>query len=356
MMAADEMWEAISYAMGVSSVLIWLCAQLPQIVKNWRRHSVEGLSPGFLVAWVAGDASNLLGCFLTSQLGVQVLLATYYCVVDVVLIAQFLLYRPRTEVISGLTTSLEQADHCAADDNTNHVPRSSSRLQQLQTKMAAVVGLAQTTDAAPIPTATEPAAGLKASELTTESVSTSIGYAVAYFSTGMYLFSRLPQIYHNFQPKSTTGVSMMLFTAAFLGNLTYTLSIVLSPPAMGPERRAFLLNELSYILGAAGTMLFDCIILAQWYWYQRRSVRHRRRSTDTFDRIQRPYLGTPRPDSPKPVQATLPGAQPGAWVRIPSRKTSRGRRSTSWHETSPLLSSSQQARYLALQDENPIND
>ena len=40
---------------GLLSIVSWLFAQMPQIYKNHRRRSVDGLSLGFLAMWLAGD-------------------------------------------------------------------------------------------------------------------------------------------------------------------------------------------------------------------------------------------------------------------------------------------------------------
>lgn len=282
----EEYWAALSYLLGWTSISIWMCAQLPQILKNWRRKSMEGLSPGFLVAWVFGDATNLLGCFLTGQLGVQTLLASYYCCVDIVLAAQYILYRPKPEVIDAFDPEASNDYYNSTDNSTRQrKPRTKSALERAYQKLGVIMGLS----AMASPTAAAP---LGITTPSTASWSKDIGLLVAYFSMVMYLMSRVPQILHNFQRKSTTGISILLFICAFMGNLTYTLSILFAPESMDEDadRRTFLLNELPYILGASGTMLFDCAILGQWYWYQKRT-HHRRRSTKTLDLISRPYLG-----------------------------------------------------------------
>ena len=60
-------------------MIAWLFAQLPQIVKNYQQGSVESLAPTFLLSWMAGDATNLLGCILTDQLVFQVCVFTTVC-------------------------------------------------------------------------------------------------------------------------------------------------------------------------------------------------------------------------------------------------------------------------------------
>src|SRR5215469_5176573 len=83
----------ISTLLGSLSILAWLFAQLPQIWKNYRLHSTSGLSIFFLGEWLLGDLSNLLGSIFTRQATWQVVLASYYCFVDVVLVLQWVWYR-----------------------------------------------------------------------------------------------------------------------------------------------------------------------------------------------------------------------------------------------------------------------
>jgi uncharacterized protein with PQ loop repeat len=63
---------ALATALGYASIGCWLCAQLPQVIKNWQLGSCDGLSFPFLVTWLFGDLTNLIGCILTDQLPFQV--------------------------------------------------------------------------------------------------------------------------------------------------------------------------------------------------------------------------------------------------------------------------------------------
>lgn len=49
-------WQSlISTVLGLVSISSWLFAQIPQIIKNSKRGSAEGLSWGFLMMWLLGD-------------------------------------------------------------------------------------------------------------------------------------------------------------------------------------------------------------------------------------------------------------------------------------------------------------
>ncbi|KAF7338208.1 Lysosomal amino acid transporter 1 [Mycena venus] len=85
------MSPSLSDLLGYSSIACWLGAQFPQVVKNAKLKSCEGLALPFLANWFLGDASNLLGCILTRQLPFQVIIS-------------FLSY-PYRRPISSLSTS-----------------------------------------------------------------------------------------------------------------------------------------------------------------------------------------------------------------------------------------------------------
>ena len=84
--------RTVSDLSGTFSFVVWLFAQSPQIYENYRRGSVDGLSPVFLTQWMLGDATNLIGCILTQQLPFQIAVATYFCCIDVCIMVQFVYY------------------------------------------------------------------------------------------------------------------------------------------------------------------------------------------------------------------------------------------------------------------------
>lgn len=94
----------VSTALGNLTILAWLFAQLPQVYKNYQLQSAAGLSIIFLCEWFLGDLTNLIGGLLTKQALWQVVLASYYVTVDVILLCQYVWYsrswsRGKTKVI-----------------------------------------------------------------------------------------------------------------------------------------------------------------------------------------------------------------------------------------------------------------
>jgi len=136
--------------------------------------------------------------------------------------------------------------------------------------------------------------------LTPEQKRRLIGRISAWACTTLYLTSRLPQIWKNYTRKSVQGLSLALFVFAFLGNTFYVASILSSPilweyppddqpisatiltssslftpepPYNSPRARALLRESLPYLLGSAGTLLFDVVIVTQGIIYGRRERR-----------------------------------------------------------------------------------
>jgi len=98
-----------------------------------------------------------------------------------------------------------------------------------------------------------------------------IGRMSAWACTTLYLTSRLPQIWKNFVRKSVEGLSMYLFVFAFLGNTFYVSSILTSPKLdiPGPDASAYIQESIPYILGSAGTLIFDITIVSQSFLYRK---------------------------------------------------------------------------------------
>ncbi|KZF20254.1 PQ-loop-domain-containing protein [Xylona heveae TC161] len=85
--------EALSGICGSVSIACWVVVFSPQIVENFRRGSTEGLSLLFIIVWLAGDVFNILGAVLQGVLPTMIILAVYYTLADIVLLAQCFYYR-----------------------------------------------------------------------------------------------------------------------------------------------------------------------------------------------------------------------------------------------------------------------
>ncbi|KAI8979397.1 PQ loop repeat-domain-containing protein [Mycotypha africana] len=276
--------DSLSLLLGYLSIFCWLNAQMPQVIKNYRIRDAEGLSFEFLTVWLVGDVANFIGCIITGQLLFQTILSVYFIIIDTVLCLQWLYYvkyadnrlRRWIDGDDGIkrtntkdaTRQLEQ-QHERADSTNITAAGTNPKLMNEQSSLLAsspqhkkyatmmLVFCFYSTFALSSPT----------SNLIADNNNTIwVGRFFAWLCTFLYLSSRLPQIYRNFRRRSVEGLSMALFFFAAMGNLTYVLSIFTNPHAT----RATLLEAVPYIIGSAGTLMFDFTIFTQYALYSRK--------------------------------------------------------------------------------------
>ncbi|RKO97761.1 hypothetical protein CXG81DRAFT_4844, partial [Caulochytrium protostelioides] len=252
----------LSIVLGRASIFFWIWAQFPQIYTNWKLKSARSLSPKFLLYWWAGDITALIGCLLTNQLAFQRDMAIYSCVVDGILLFQYVYYTrrdrrrghghglPASAGIPGGTTGLGLGfgDDSEADDPSDHTalgPLVSDSQVLLMSSSSLRTFSAPTTGLAPW--------------------QQQVGVVAAWFACACYISSRVPQIWRNAQRRSVQGLSMAMFVAAALGNATYALSLLLA----GYDDPAVLVDSLPYLVGSSVPVFFDVVIYTQSVMYNK---------------------------------------------------------------------------------------
>lgn len=90
----DNVWEYCSVVIGLISMFCFLLSTLPQVYEAYHNGKVEeAMSFGFLFFLFSGDVTSFAGCYLTSQLPIQVVTVVFYIFTDLILISQFLYYK-----------------------------------------------------------------------------------------------------------------------------------------------------------------------------------------------------------------------------------------------------------------------
>ncbi|RUS13320.1 PQ loop repeat-domain-containing protein [Endogone sp. FLAS-F59071] len=265
---------------GYASILCWFNAQLPQIYENYKNGSVESLSLPFLVNWMLG-----------MSLQRTTYLAIYFCIVDLILMSQWVFYtymRPRSDIV---------VIHYEADEDEEQLPLigdlSDGGLRNTYTfpKDKAEETHKRSTSMVFFALLFLTFNGIQSPQMTTESTMLvgdgfglskpspqTIGRIMAWTCTVLYLTSRMPQIWKNWRRGSVEGLSIALFIFAASGNLTYTMSIFTNPNLNPQTMKA----ALPYILGSAGTLMFDVTIYIQWWYYTSLYKHGRRRGYEHF--------------------------------------------------------------------------
>ncbi|PWZ00711.1 hypothetical protein BCV70DRAFT_152864, partial [Testicularia cyperi] len=270
--------QRISDLTGTMSFVIWLFAQSPQLYENYRNGSVDGLSPVFLTQWMLGDVTNLIGSVLTGQLPFQIAVATYFCCVDACILVQFVYYwnkgsTPPRDSFEPSEHALRrrqllQLSNCRpASQRVSHVGKQLSleNPPAEQRPRPEYIGFVIFGPSYPI------AAGLLDAISGGGSAPPTwqrlVGRMAAWTCTVLYITSRIPQIWENYIRRSVQGLSILLFISAFLGNLLYTISILTNPEAVGEGRREYLQESIPFLLGSGGTLIFDLMIVIQWWMW-----------------------------------------------------------------------------------------
>ena len=283
----------LSTVLGILSIVSWLFAQLPQVLKNYSLKSASGLSVYFLAEWLLGDLTNLVGALLTGQATWQVVVALYYVTVDVCLVTQYFWYSrykpwrekrledngedfdtddssPPREVLIGVSPtegtstpgSTEEVDKKNGSVDAKQSPQP-IKARDSRTERNKVIVVDEKHTAGISSQALHGSMrlqnfGVNSKDLMVASVvfaalakaspvqrdmnrhilvthaEDSIevtGRVLSWISTVLYLGSRLPQIYKNHRRRSTSGLSPSLFIAAFFGNLFYSSSLLANPLA-----------------------------------------------------------------------------------------------------------------------------
>jgi solute carrier family 66 (lysosomal lysine-arginine transporter), member 1 len=105
-----------------------------------------------------------------------------------------------------------------------------------------------------------------------------LGQFFGWLCAASYIASRLPQLILNWRRKTTDGLSMLFFLFACLGNITYALSIFAYEPhckgscAPGEAGRIYgkyMLVNLSWLAGALITLLLDLGVFIQYFIYNK---------------------------------------------------------------------------------------
>ncbi|OAP62640.1 hydroxyacylglutathione hydrolase [Fonsecaea erecta] len=321
---------------------------MPQIFKNYYIKSTAGLSIFFLGEWLLGDLANLLGAMFTKQAGWQIIVATYYVFVDMCLVFQYFWYSYAAKWIyeeslhSTGSSDIDDADSAIINglspinsnfaseapllgDSDDYAPKRTDptdvNAPQFSTVnygekkgtpprdivygdklgsswmaspsprtllyAATMASLASNVAAAPVPFPSDHYAhGIHLFRVNTPLEIA--GTILSWCSTFLYLGSRLPQLYKNWQRQSTAGLSPLLFIAAFCGNFFYSASLVTNPNAWsdyepyghhgwvdadGNQRWAWVARAAPFFLGAAGVLMMDALMGAQFIMYGEREDR-----------------------------------------------------------------------------------
>ncbi|CAK9439148.1 uncharacterized protein LODBEIA_P33720 [Lodderomyces beijingensis] len=287
-----SVYGRVSDAFSIISCTSWIFAQLPQILTNYRLKSASGISPSFLILWFMGDFLSFTSClFNDATLGFQLYLSIFFLCNDVTLCFQYYYYHSEdgafeheaeerysslepTPEVFGPRADLSVHAHAQGSDirrvhpetlSDDSAPSSYNSTDDNSSVMKTFVAAVATNAGKASAISLGSNLNLQTREYSTRD---QLGLFLAWGCTVVYCASRCPQLYKNYKRKSVEGISPLLFGAALLGNLSYTLSILSSCSFVYGNRAEFINKELPYILGSSGTIVFDLLYFYQKHLYR----------------------------------------------------------------------------------------
>ncbi|KAH0624106.1 hypothetical protein JD844_007485 [Phrynosoma platyrhinos] len=240
-------WEYWSVVIGLISIVCFLFAALPQLYVAYQNGKVDqALSLGFLLCWIAGDLTSLIGCYLTNQLPIQIITAIFYIYMDIIMISQFAYYKLKNQ--KGTKCGVNLKNCCITWILLCIVLCMILPSQLLLRSQVQNI--------------------FRKNERSRDIIEMS-GFICGYVSCVFYLGSRIPQLYKNFQRRSTEGTSYLLFALAMMGNCTYGLSLVLKMPATKYLICFYFWHHLPWLIGSFGVLFLDIFITVQFIIYRK---------------------------------------------------------------------------------------
>ncbi|XP_035200435.1 lysosomal amino acid transporter 1 homolog isoform X2 [Oxyura jamaicensis] len=244
---AQDGRDIASVVLGLVSICCFAAASFPQFYQACKTGIMDqALSIYFLLGWLGGDLLNLIGSFLANQLPLQVYTAVYYVLADLVMLSLYCYYKAKNRG-RGFVAPINVACLFCLLGAASAVPL-----------LGRAPGLAS--DAAAFRGRSLLSAGPEEPESKPFTRNEIVGFAIGSVSSVLYLCSRLPQIYTNYQRKSTAGVSYSLFALVMLGNLLYGASVLLKNPEPGQSEGDYVLHHLPWLIGSLGVLSLDVVV------------------------------------------------------------------------------------------------
>ncbi|SCU85694.1 LAME_0D02366g1_1 [Lachancea meyersii CBS 8951] len=285
MSCSHSVLAQVSTVSGYVSFLTSFIAQIPQVLETYVDKTVEGLSPWFLLAWLVGDITSLGGAILTDQLPFQIILAIYFLLNDLFICGQYYYYG----VLHENKLATPGHEQIAPEERIAFV-RSRSSERPLDS------GFNQQSWLAGLLCFSTGARGMALGNTfrvasTNSTAASNAGVVLAWFGALCYVGARIPQLYKNYQRKSTDGLSPFLFINTLLANTTYNVSIFTSCKFLErADKWDFVMNEMPFIVGSAGTVLFDLAYFYQHYVLYAEDMRLRELETHLSNDESTPLL------------------------------------------------------------------
>ncbi|KAG4169116.1 hypothetical protein ERO13_A12G066400v2 [Gossypium hirsutum] len=293
--------DDLSFGFGLTSLVCWGVAEIPQIITNFKTKSSHGVSLLFLLTWVVGDVFNLVGCLLEpATLPTQF----YTALVEdekkplkpgkpcsgIPIPKASQKPNPRREYyymsarsLAGSGTppigtymraaksgpsAMELDSGSSSEDESAHVSSKKSATQprpiprsvaNYGTFLAASINLPLGSRAW-----MEARSGFTSRRLLHEHsmIHSAFGQWLGWLMAAIYMGGRIPQIWLNIKRGSVEGLNPLMFIFALIANATYVASILVRTSEWENIK-----PNMPWLLDAAVCVALDLVIILQYVYY-----------------------------------------------------------------------------------------
>ena len=217
-----------SFAIGMVSNIVWVISAFPEIYTICRTKKVDGISPFLFTFLVSGDVLSLIGNILTGGLATQIITCILYILCDGTMLLQYIYHKcikPR----------------CYKDGEKSEVNEVNQEVDESGIPVMGAAGIVVATAVTAAVDYSLPYTG-----------TTLIGSIFGWFSSIVYISSRVPQVVLNFKRRHVSNLSPYYFLCTITGNTTYFLSLLIRD-----RSGQFMWKQAPWLVGSLGPLSLD---------------------------------------------------------------------------------------------------
>ena len=234
--------EILSNVFGILSSIVWFFVLIPQLFINYKNQNSEAISLSLILLWIVGDIFSMISAQAKNISYTVIYIAVYHIIIGVLFAIQIIYYRHLNKNLGYFYTLPLIWDNIEESDER-------LRIIYPNEKIFLIVAVSSITFSLFI---------IKYSY---------IADIIGWIATFIFIGSRIPQIYLNYQRKSTKGLSIYSFILVNVANILFLASILVNL-CETLDTTTFIINNLQWILGSSTTVFFDLIIFYQFQIYK----------------------------------------------------------------------------------------
>lgn len=250
--------DLLSWIFGNISTFLWLFVFLPSLYKNYKLQSSTAISFSLIFLWLIGDIFSVLSAESKDLENIIIYIGIFHIIFDIIFMIQILYYRKKLNIFRVNSTNPFETDSLLEQQM---VEEDQIRFIKLsKTEMASIIFFTLVLILFKIILLYLPH---------NSNNSHLVADIIAWFSTFIFMVSRIPQLLLNYRRKSVVGLSLISFIIIIFANWFFVASILIKLVDIQKEKYIyFIINNLQWIIGGLITTLSDILILIQFIVYK----------------------------------------------------------------------------------------